>query len=110
LGSKVHLQCMRGIWWTDGHTQFREMALKINLRCGTWEQSPPRGLGRDLTSTLTDIRPPCFEVEKHALRLGASAHYLLESVLFIGTEFSLLYNSVYPPAGAACQQIGGPPP
>ena len=27
-------------------------------------------------STLTDTRPPCFEVEKHALRLGASAHYL----------------------------------
>jgi hypothetical protein len=42
-------------------------------------------LGRDLTrpstlaGTLTDTRPPrptCFEVEKHALRLGASAHYL----------------------------------
>jgi hypothetical protein len=28
------------------------------------------------SSTLTDTRPPCFEVEKHALRLGASAHYL----------------------------------
>jgi hypothetical protein len=37
-----------------------------------------RGLGRNITrpSTLTDTRPPCFEVEKHALRLGASAHYL----------------------------------
>jgi len=32
-------------------------------------------LGRDFTrpSTLTDTRPPYFEVEKHALRLGASA-------------------------------------
>ena len=31
-------------------------------------------LGRDLTrpSTHTDTRPPCFEVEKHALRLKAS--------------------------------------
>ena len=39
---------------------------------------PPRGLGWDLTrlSTLPDTRPSCFEVEKHALRLGASAHYL----------------------------------
>ena len=27
---------------------------------------------------------------------------LRECVLFIGTEFSILYNSVYPPAGAAC--------
>ncbi len=45
----------------------------------------PRALGGggvlslDLTrpvSTLTDTRPSCFEVEKHALRLGASAHYL----------------------------------
>jgi hypothetical protein len=35
-------------------------------------------LGWDLTrpSTLTDTRPPCFEVEKHALRLEVSAHYL----------------------------------
>jgi hypothetical protein len=45
------------------------------LSCGTWAQSTPPG--RDLTSlsTLTDTRPPCFEVEKHALKLGASAHY-----------------------------------
>jgi len=26
-------------------------------------------------------------------------------VLFIGTEFSILYTSVYPPAGAACLLI-----
>jgi hypothetical protein len=31
---------------------------------------------RRATSTLTDTRPPCFEVEKDALRLGASVHYL----------------------------------
>ena len=37
-------------------------------------ESPP-GFGAG-PSTLTDTRPPCFEVEKHALRLGASAHYL----------------------------------
>jgi hypothetical protein len=30
-----------------------------------------------------------------------------ERVLFIGTEFSILYKSVYPPAGAPCPaQIG----
>ena len=42
-------------------------------------QSPPRGWGgTSLTrrSTLTDTRPPCFEVKKHALRLEASALYL----------------------------------
>jgi hypothetical protein len=37
-------------------------------------ESTPRDGTRP--STLTDTRPPCFEVEKHALRLGASAHYL----------------------------------
>ena len=40
------------------------MALKRSLRCGNWAQSPPRGLGRDL-STLPDTRLPCFNVEKH---------------------------------------------
>ena len=40
-------------------------------------ESPPWfGAGPHRPSTLTDTRPPCFEVEKHALRLGASAHYL----------------------------------
>ena len=28
-----------------------------------------------------------------------------ERVLFIGTQFSILYTSVYPPAGAACQNM-----
>jgi hypothetical protein len=39
-------------------------------------------LERDLTrpSTLTDTRPPCFKVEKHALRLGVSAHYPLTNL------------------------------
>jgi len=65
-----------GSWWTDGHATVREMALKRSLWCGTWAQIPPRGWGgTSRPSTLTDTRPPCFEVEKHALRLGASAHY-----------------------------------
>jgi hypothetical protein len=60
------------------HTTVREMALKRSLRCGTWEQSPPRSWGgtSPRPSTLADTRTPCFEVEKHALRLGARAHYL----------------------------------
>ena len=64
---------------SGGHAQLREMALKRSLRCGTRAQSPHRSWGGNLLSrpsTLTDTRPPCFEVEKHALRLGASAHYL----------------------------------
>jgi hypothetical protein len=42
------------------------------------ESTPWFGAGpyQHTPSTLTDTRPPCFEVEKHALRLGASAHYL----------------------------------
>ena len=36
--------------------------------------TPWVGAGPHRPSTLTDIRPPCFKVEKHALRLGASAH------------------------------------
>ena len=41
-------------------------------------ESPPWfGAGPHHTpSTLTDNRLPCLELEKHALRLGASAHYL----------------------------------
>ena len=53
---------------------------------GSEKESPVRHLGtestpwlgRNLTrpNILTDTTPPCFEVEKHALNLGASAHYL----------------------------------
>ena len=52
--------------------------LKRSLRCGTWEQSPPLGgqSPHHRPSTLIDTRPMCFEVEKQALRLGASAHYI----------------------------------
>jgi hypothetical protein len=35
---------------------------------------PPVVWGGTSPSTITDTRPPRFEVEKHALRLGASAH------------------------------------
>jgi len=51
------------------------MTLKRSLRCGTWERSTSLGAGLHRPSTLTDTRPPCFEVEKRALGLGASAHY-----------------------------------
>jgi hypothetical protein len=40
------------------------------------ESTPWLGRGLTRQSTLADTRPPCFEVEKHALRLGESAHYL----------------------------------
>jgi len=42
----------------------------------TTTHRPPVVWGGTSPSTLTDTRLLCFEVEKHALRLGASAHYL----------------------------------
>jgi len=48
------------------------MALKRSHRCGSsaTEFMPRAG------ASPADTRPPCFEVEKHALRLRASTHYL----------------------------------
>jgi hypothetical protein len=56
----------------------RHMGTESTPRGGTSPAQSPSQLRAAVfrPSTLTDTRPPCFEVEKHALRLGASAHYL----------------------------------